>query len=60
MSKLRLVLMVVIFYVARSCCNFSEIVNFDEILGNSTLLPTFDDQIDDQLGSGKYASVALK
>lgn len=49
MSKLKFILIVVIFRISCCCCNFSEIVNIDEIIENSTLLPTFDDQI----GSGK-------
>lgn len=49
MSKLGIILIVVIFYLSYCCCNFSEIVNIDEIIENSTLLPSFDDQV----GSGK-------
>lgn len=53
MSKLRLILIVVIFYLSYCCCNLSEIVNIDEIIENSTILPTFDDQI----GSGKIIHI---
>lgn len=49
MSKFRSILIVVIFYLSYCCCNFSEIVNIDDIIENSTLLPSFYDQI----GSGK-------
>lgn len=49
MSKLRSIPIVVIFYFSYCCCDLSEIVNIDEIIENSTLLPSFDDQI----GSGK-------
>lgn len=50
MSTLKLTLIVVIFYFfSYGCCNFSEMINIDEIIGNTTLLPTFDDQI----GPGK-------
>lgn len=55
MSKLRLILIVVIFYLSCSYCNFSEIVKIDEIIENSTLLPTFDDQIK----TGKTISYGL-
>lgn len=51
MSTFRWTPFIVIFYFfSYGCCNFSEIINIDEIIGNSTLLlPTFDDQI----GPGK-------
>lgn len=58
MSTYRLTLIIVIFYFfPYGCCNFSEIINIDEIIGNTTLLlPTFDDQI----GPGKKCQFKIK
>lgn len=55
MSKLKLLPIFVIFYLSYGCCNFSDLVNIDDIIENSTLLPTFDSQI----GTGKILSLKL-
>lgn len=51
MSKLRTIPIIVIFCCYFTCCycDLSEIVNVDEIIENSTLLPP----IDEQIGIGK-------
>lgn len=37
--------MIVICFISFSSCDFSEIVNIDEIINNATQIPDMDDQL---------------
>lgn len=45
MFQLKLMIVVVICCVFGCRCDFSDIVNINEIIENSTILPKFDDQV---------------
>lgn len=45
MFQLKLMIVVVICCVSGCRCDFSDIVNINEIIENSTILPKFDDQV---------------
>lgn len=45
MHTFKLILIIVILCISYCCCNFSDIVNVDEVIENTTQLPNFEDQI---------------
>lgn len=61
MSGLKYFILIVLYFTTYCCCDFSEIVNINSIIDNSTQLPTFDDQIlsgKQQICNLKFGTIA--